>query len=99
MSLNQVISLLVEEMHHSRDRLDSMAAKLDTITRADPRLNVDVMRFIDGIRIMDTGTLIYSYVRIAPNFGAKGVDCYRIESPRYGVQKYQQPDGSLDIVL
>ncbi|PSR92153.1 isoprenoid synthase domain-containing protein [Coniella lustricola] len=81
-SLDQVISNLVDEMHASRDRLDAMAAKLDLMTRAQPQLNKDVMRFIDGVRMMDTGTLIYS-----------------IESPRYGVRKYQQPDGKLNIVL
>lgn len=44
-----------------------MATKLDDMTRADPQLNVDVMKFIDGVRIMDTGTLVYSYVRVFSN--------------------------------
>lgn len=60
MSLDQVISLLMDQMHQSRDRLDSMATRLDNMTRADPQLNNDVLRFIDGTRIMDTGTLTYS---------------------------------------
>lgn len=50
----------MKEMHKSRDRLDSMAAKLDAMTKDDHQLNKDVMRFVDGLRIMDTGTLIYS---------------------------------------
>ncbi|POS74314.1 hypothetical protein DHEL01_v207289 [Diaporthe helianthi] len=60
LSLDQVIPRLIEEMHASRDRLDSAAARLDSITLADTKLNHDVMNFIDGIRIMDTGTLEYS---------------------------------------
>lgn len=59
-SLDQVISYLIEEMHTSRDRLDRMAEKLNFMTNNQPQLNEDVMSFIDGIRIMDTGTLIYS---------------------------------------
>lgn len=47
-------------MHASRDRLDKTAAKLDGMTKNDPQLNKAVMKFIDGIRIMDTGTLAYS---------------------------------------
>ncbi|CAN8101905.1 unnamed protein product [Discula destructiva] len=82
MPFKHIISFLIEKMIKSRDRLDSMADKLDMVTKADPQLNTNVMKFIDGIRIMDTGTLIYS-----------------IESPRYGVVKYVQADGSLDIVL
>lgn len=58
--LNKVISLLIEHMHQSRDRLDNMAAELDEMTRSDPRLNEHVLKFIEGIRIMDTGTLVYS---------------------------------------
>ncbi|KAF3766767.1 terpenoid synthase, partial [Cryphonectria parasitica EP155] len=58
--LDRVISGLIEEMHNSRDRLDSMAARLSDMTRGNSQLHKDVMRFIDGIRIMDTGTLIYS---------------------------------------
>lgn len=61
--LDQIICQLTEEMHKSRDRLDKMAAKLHTITKDEPHLNSEVMRFLDGLRIMDTGTLIYSYVR------------------------------------
>ncbi|KAG8160934.1 hypothetical protein KVR01_009198 [Diaporthe batatas] len=60
LSLDQVIPRLIEEMHASRDRLDSAAARLHSMTLADPQLNRDVMGFIDGIRIMDTGTLEYS---------------------------------------
>lgn len=60
LNLNQVIPDLIEKMHASRDRLDSAAARLQEMTRADPRLNQDVVNFIDGIRIMDTGTLEYS---------------------------------------
>lgn len=60
LSLDQVIPRLIEEMHASRDRLDSAAARLHSMTLADPQLNHDVMTFIDGIRIMDTGTLEYS---------------------------------------
>ncbi|KAK7735561.1 hypothetical protein SLS53_007474 [Cytospora paraplurivora] len=58
--LEKVIPYLTEEMHASRDRLDSTAAKLDAMTRHDPQLNRSLMTFIDGIRIMDTGTLEYS---------------------------------------
>lgn len=71
MSLDQVISLLMDQMHQSRDRLDSMATRLDKMTRADPQLNGDVLKFIDGIRIMDTGTLTYSYVLISWNSGLR----------------------------
>lgn len=60
MNLDQVIPCLLEKMHASRDRLDSAAARLQEMTLADPRLNRDVVNFIDGIRIMDTGTLEYS---------------------------------------
>lgn len=60
MPLDRAIVLLTEKMHQSRDRLDSMATKLDKMTRADPQLNIDVRKFIDGIRVMDTGTLVYS---------------------------------------
>lgn len=60
MPLNQVITSLMEHMHQSRDRLDSMATRMDKMTRADPQLNGDVLRFIEGIRVMDTGTLTYS---------------------------------------
>lgn len=59
-SLQNVVTYLTEEMHASRDRLDSAAAKLNDMTRNDPKLNKDVLKFIDGIRIMDTGTLVYS---------------------------------------
>lgn len=86
-------------MHQARDRLDDMAAKLDMMTRADPQLNDGVLKFIDGIRIMDTGTLLYSYVRMSPSLAKASTNLFRMESPRYGVQKYQQADGSLDIVL
>lgn len=82
LNLDRVIPRLIEEMHASRDRLDSAAARLHTMTLADPQLNHDVTMFINGIRIMDTGTLEYS-----------------IEAMRYGVRKYLQPDGTLDIVL
>lgn len=58
--LEKVVPYLIKEMHASRDRLDSAAAKLDAMTRDDPQLNESVMKFIDGIRIMDTGTLGYS---------------------------------------
>lgn len=58
--LDEAIPYLTEEMHASRDRLDSAAARLDAMTRYDPQLNGSVMKFIDGIRIMDTGTLEYS---------------------------------------
>lgn len=60
MKLDQVIPRLMDEMHASRDRLDFAAARLHAMTLADPQLNHDVMEFIDGIRIMDTGTLEYS---------------------------------------
>lgn len=60
LNLDRVIPRLIEEMHASRDRLDSAAARLDTMTLTDPQLNHDVMMFINGIRIMDTGTLEYS---------------------------------------
>lgn len=60
MSLDLVISSLMEEMHRSRDRLDNMAAKLDVATKTDLQLNADVIKFIDGVRIMGTGTLLYS---------------------------------------
>lgn len=59
-TLDRVIPHLIDEMHVSRDRLDSAAAKLHAMTQSDPQLNQDVTRFIDGIRIMDTGTLEYS---------------------------------------
>lgn len=65
-SLDQVISNLTDEMHASRDRLDSLAAKLDAMTRADAQLNKAVTMFIHGIRIMDTGTLAYSWVFQSP---------------------------------
>lgn len=54
------MAYLIKEMHASRDRLDEMASRLDCMTVKDRLLNQDVMRFIDGVRIMDTGTLIYS---------------------------------------
>jgi hypothetical protein len=60
LSLDQVVPRLIEEMHASRDRLDSAAARLHAMTLADPQLNQDVKMFIDGMRIMDTGTLEYS---------------------------------------
>lgn len=60
LNLDRVIPRLIEEMHASRDRLDSAAARLHTMTLGDPQLNHDVMMFINGIRIMDTGTLEYS---------------------------------------
>ncbi|KAG6355737.1 hypothetical protein INS49_003702 [Diaporthe citri] len=82
LDLDRVIPHLIDEMHRSRDRLDSAAARLHTMTLADPQLNHDVTMFINGIRIMDTGTLEYS-----------------IETLRYGVRKYLQPDGTLEIVL
>lgn len=66
MPLDKVIDTLTDEMHASRDRLDIMAGKLDVATRADSELNAFLMKFIDGIRIMDTGTLIYSYVLRIP---------------------------------
>lgn len=59
-SLQEVVAWLWDEMHASRDRLDESAAKLDTMTKHDPELNKNVLKFIDGIRIMDTGTLVYS---------------------------------------
>lgn len=58
--LQDVVAWLWDEMHASRDRLDESASKLDTMTQSDPELNRNVLKFIDGIRIMDTGTLIYS---------------------------------------
>lgn len=64
--LDKVIPRLIQEMQASRDRLDSAAAKLDSKTREYPQLNKNVMRFIEGIRIMDTGTLAYSYVGSSP---------------------------------
>lgn len=60
MKLDQVIPRLIADMNASRDRLDSAAARLHAKTLADPQLNHEVMEFIDGIRIMDTGTLEYS---------------------------------------
>lgn len=60
LNLDRVIPRLINEMHASRDRLDSAAARLHAMTLANPQLNRDVMRFIDGVRIMDTGTLEYS---------------------------------------
>lgn len=60
LSLDRVIPRLIDEMHASIDRLDSAAARLHEMTLADPQLNHDVMEFIDGVRIMDTGTLEYS---------------------------------------
>lgn len=60
LKLDQVIPRLIFEMNASRDRLDSAAARLHAMTLADSQLNHDVMEFIDGIRIMDTGTLEYS---------------------------------------
>jgi hypothetical protein len=61
LTIDQVISRLMDEMHASRDRLDAAAARLHTKTLADPKLNKDqVMRFIDGIRLMDTGTVEFS---------------------------------------
>ncbi|KAL1845552.1 hypothetical protein Daus18300_014502, partial [Diaporthe australafricana] len=59
-TLDRVIPHLIDEMHASRDRLDGAAATLHAMTQSDPQLARDVMRFIDGIRIMDTGTLEYS---------------------------------------
>lgn len=59
-SLDEVVAWLWDEMHASRDRLDASAAKLDRMTRSDEELNKNVLKFIDGIRIMDTGTLVYS---------------------------------------
>lgn len=50
----------MKEMHDSRDRLDGLAAKLDAMTKGDAQVNRDVMKFVDGLRVMDTGTLIYS---------------------------------------
>lgn len=58
--MDQVISYLIEEMHASRDRLDRMAEKMNDMTDKQPQLNEDVMMFINGVRIMATGTLIYS---------------------------------------
>lgn len=58
--LDEVMPYLIEEMHASRDRLDNTAAKLDVMTQNDIQLNKIVMRFIDGIRRMCTGTLEYS---------------------------------------
>lgn len=59
-SLQDVVAWLWDEMHASRDRLDESAVKLDSMTRSDPELNKNVLKFIDGVRIMDTGTLVYS---------------------------------------
>lgn len=59
-TLDRVIPHLIDEMHASRDRLDRAAAKLHAMTAGDAQLSQDVMTFIDGIRIMDTGTLEYS---------------------------------------
>lgn len=60
LKLDQVIPRLINDMHRSRDRLDSAAARLHTMTLSDPQLNHDVTEFIEGVRIMDTGTLEYS---------------------------------------
>lgn len=60
LNLDRVIPRLIDEMHASRDRLDSAAARLHTMTLSDSQLNHDVTMFINGIRIMDTGTLEYS---------------------------------------
>ncbi|KKY30693.1 putative terpene synthase [Diaporthe ampelina] len=60
LNLDRVIPSLIDEMHASRDRLDSAAARLHGMTLADPQLNQHVMNFIDGVRIMGTGTLEYS---------------------------------------
>lgn len=59
-SLDQALSYLMDEMHASRDRLDGIAAKLDSMTKHDPGLNKHVLDFLNGLRVMDTGTLIYS---------------------------------------
>lgn len=59
-SLEEVIPHLTKEMHASRDRLDTAAAKLDAMTKEDLQLNMTVMKFIEGIRRMATGTLEYS---------------------------------------
>lgn len=47
-------------MTASMARLDASADALDRMTAADKVLNANVRKFVDGIRIMDTGTLIYS---------------------------------------
>ncbi|ROV93155.1 hypothetical protein VMCG_08735 [Cytospora schulzeri] len=67
--LDEIIPYLTEEMHSSRDRLDSAAAKLDAMTQQDHQLNKIVMKFIDGARRMATGTLEYSIE--APRYGVR----------------------------
>lgn len=97
--LEEVIPHLTQEMQTARDRLDAAAAKLDIKTRGDIELNKSVMNFIEGVRIMDTGTLAYSYVGLPPLIRFKFTDISRIEAPRYGMRQYLQLDGTLDIVL
>lgn len=58
--LEEIIPHLTAEMHASRDRLDNTAARMDAMTRKDSQLNRNVMKFVDGIRRMVTGTLEYS---------------------------------------
>lgn len=67
--LEEIIPHLTVEMHASRDRLDNMAARMDAMTRKDAELNRNVMRFVDGIRRMVTGTLEYSIE--APRYGIR----------------------------
>ncbi|KAJ9150785.1 Germacrene A synthase [Pleurostoma richardsiae] len=58
--LDTIVNLMMTELEDSRDRLNTVEAKLNHMTRDNPSLNENVMVFVNGCRLMDTGTLEYT---------------------------------------